>query len=65
MIKSFEELPVTLRVEQVQEILGISRAMAYKLAKQKGFPAVRINKRIVIPRDRFMDWLEKEAEKSG
>ena len=65
MIKSFEELPVTLRVEQVGEILGISRGMAYKLANQKNFPSVRVNSRIIVPRDRFLDWLEKESEKSG
>ena len=62
-IKSYEDLPVTLNVEDVAAVLGISRKVAYGLAKQKGFPAVRVGeRRLVIPRDRFLQWLDEQAD---
>ena len=42
--------------------LGISRVGAYNLCHAKGFPSVRIGKRILIPRDRFLAWLNELPE---
>ena len=62
--KSYEDLPLTLRVEQMAKVLGVSRKVAYNLVKRKGFPAVRVGeKRIVIPRDRLIEWLNENADK--
>ena len=51
--KSMDDLPLTLCVEDIAGILGISRVMAYNLCHSKGFPAVRMGRRILIPKDRF------------
>ncbi len=60
---SFNDLPLTLKVEQVAEILQVGRNTAYSLTRQKGFPAVRVGeKRVVIPRDRFLQWLNDNAD---
>ena len=58
------ELPVTLSVEDVASFLGISRVGAYNLSQSKGFPSMRIGKRILIPRDRFLDWLDKRQQEA-
>ena len=50
-----------LQVEDVQKLLGISRASAYSLVKQKGFPHIRVGNRIVIPHDLFNEWVTKTA----
>ena len=47
--KSYEELPLMLSVLEMAAALGISRAGAYELARTKGFPALKIGTRIVIP----------------
>jgi predicted DNA-binding transcriptional regulator AlpA len=55
-----------LRVDQVAEILGISRASAYRgvwayfdTNGQRGIPAVRLaGRRIAIPAAAFQNWLE-------
>ncbi len=61
---NFSDLPLTLKVEQVAEILQVGRNTAYRLTRQKGFPAVRVGeKRVVIPRDRFFQWLNDNADK--
>lgn len=56
------ELPFTLSVEEMAAFLGISRVGAYNLCHAKGFPSVRIGKRILIPRDRFLAWLNELPE---
>jgi len=63
-VKSFDELPLTLRVEDVAAVLGVSRKVAYNLTKRRDFPAVRVGeKRLCIPRDRFLRWLNEKADK--
>jgi excisionase family DNA binding protein len=47
-----------LKVEEVGEILGISRASAYNLARSKGFPSLRVGKRLIVPREAFFRWME-------
>jgi len=53
-------LPITLKVEQIAEIMGIGRVTAYNLVHQKGFPTKKISRRIVIPTQAFLDWLNKK-----
>lgn len=56
-------VPIVYTVPEIAALLGINRVSAYELAKQEGFPAVRIGRRIVIPKEAFFRWLEKEAKK--
>lgn len=59
------EPPASYRVEDVQQILGIGRNSAYSLIKQKGFPAIRVGSRIVIPSDLFHAWVQQQAVKGA
>ena len=63
--KSYEELPLMLTVLDVATVLGISWADAYGLVRSEGFPVLKIGNRIVIPKDKFLLWIEKQcSEKS-
>jgi predicted transcriptional regulator len=42
MYKSYDDLPLMLSVHDVAEVLGISKSSAYVLAKEKGFPTLKI-----------------------
>lgn len=64
-IKSFSELPMHLNAEMVAKVLGISISGAYELMHRKGFPAVRIGKRVIVPKDLFKKWLDEEIAKRG
>lgn len=59
--KSYNDLPLTLNPTDVAVALGISRVSAYNLCHSVGFPAIRLGKRILVPRDRFLEWLDKQA----
>mgnify|MGYP003018416680 FL=1 len=61
--KSYEDLPLMLSVPEMAAALGISRAVAYELARSEGFPALRIGTRIVIPKDKLQEWVDKQTEK--
>lgn len=41
---------LTLSVEEAAEMLGISRAFAYRLVKKDELPTVRLGRRVVVPR---------------
>ena len=56
--KSYEELPMMLSVLEMAAALGISRAGAYELVRTKGFPALKIGTRIVIPKDKLKEWVD-------
>jgi len=60
-VKDFAELPVMLRVDDVERILGVSRATAFNLVKSKDFPSIRCGRRIIIPRDKFLAWVEEQT----
>lgn len=54
---------LTVTVPEMAKLLGISRPLAYELAKRDGFPAVRLSeRRIVIPVDRLYEWLNRQAQ---
>lgn len=55
------ELPLGLKVDDIAEILGISRGSAYELARRTDFPKIKIGRRIVIPRDAFLKWMEEAS----
>ena len=58
----FHDLPLTLTAQEVGEVLGISRAAAYELVRSKGFPHIRVGNRILVPKDKFIDWIASSAE---
>ena len=58
---SYEELPLMLSVAEVAAVLGISRAGAYELARSSGFPALKIGSRIVVPKDKFLAWIDANS----
>ena len=61
-ISSYDQLPVALNANQVAAVLGISRAGAYNLMRSEGFPTLFIGKRMVVPKDRLMDWMNTQIK---
>ena len=60
--KDKNELPMFLAVMDVANLLGISRASAYKLVREEHFPKLKIVQgRTIIPRDRLLEWLDEQT----
>ncbi len=52
----------TLNAEQLAKVLGISRGNAYNLMHAKGFPTLKIGKRMVVQKDKLIQWMEHQTE---
>ena len=62
LITEPSQLPMALNAKQVAAVLGISRAGAYNLMRSEGFPTLFIGKRMVVPKDRLMDWMNTQIK---
>ena len=60
---TYDQLPLMLNAEDIQAVMNISRAMAYQLMYREDFPTIVIGKRMVVPRDKFLEWLEDSVGK--
>ena len=59
--KSYDELPLLLNAKTVVQVLGISAAGPYELLHRKDFPVVKIGSRLVVPKEQFFAWVEKQV----
>ena len=56
-----DQLPLTLNADQVASVLGLSRAKTYELMHSKGFPTLVIGKRLVVPKDKLLRWIDQQT----
>ena len=59
--KSYEELPLFLNARTVAQVLGVSASSSYELMHQQNFPTLKIGNRIVVPKERFVQWVEQNT----
>ena len=59
--KSYDELPLMLNAETIKNVLGISLTSAYELMHEKNFPSIKIGSRIIVPKDKFREWIDKKS----
>ena len=55
--RSFDELPLTLRVEDLMPILGIGRNTAYELVRSGQIRSIKIGRQLRIPKQALIDYL--------
>jgi len=52
---------LTLTVEEVGELLSVSRALAYEMARTGRLPTVRFGNRIVVPKKAIETMLQRSV----
>lgn len=57
----YDQLPLYLNAEMTAKLLGISLSSAYELMHEEGFPALRIGNRIVVPKEKFCRWVDRQT----
>ena len=60
---SKEALPLIMQAKDVQSVLGISKGKTYELMNSSDFPTIYLNKRMVVSREAFFDWLNQDKRK--
>ena len=61
MNKNFDSYPAILNANQLSEVLGISRASAYQLLHMDSFPTLRIGKRMLVPKEKLIAWIDQHT----
>ena len=59
--KSYDDLPLFLNAKMVAQVLGVSISTAYEVMREPGFPVLRVGSRMVVPKEKFMQWVEKQS----
>jgi len=52
---------VTLSVKEAAEILGIGSSKMYELVRNNQVPNIKLGKRVVLPKAKFLTWVENAA----
>ena len=63
--KTYDELPLFLNAATVSSVLGVSPASAYELMHEKDFPTLRVGSRMVVPKEKFIEWVEQHTKGGG
>ncbi len=59
--QSYDDLPLFLNVNLVAQVLGVSISTAYEVMHEPGFPVLRVGNRMVVPKEKFIQWAEEQA----
>ena len=59
--KDYSELPLFLNAELVAKVLGVSPSSSYELMHEPGFPILKIGNRMVVPKEKFIQWVEQNT----
>ena len=62
---NYDQLPLFLNAELVSTTLGIAPSSAYELMHEKNFPTLRIGSRMVVPKDKFIEWVVQHTKGGG
>ena len=63
--KDYSELPLFLNAKMVAKVLGISPSSGYELMHNSGFPVLKIGNRMVVPKEKFIQWVEENTTGGG
>ena len=63
--KSYEELPLFLNAKMVAQVLGIAPSSVYELMHESSFPVLKIGSRMVVPKEKFIQWVERNTGGDG
>ncbi len=59
--KDYSELPLFLNAELVAKVLGVSPSSGYELMHEPSFPILKIGNRMVVPKEKFIQWVEQNT----
>ena len=60
--KTYDDLPLFLNAAMVARVLGIAPSSSYELMHEADFPVLKIGNRLVIPKEKFIRWVEQHTQ---
>ena len=59
--KTYEEVLLFLNAKMVAQVLGIAPSSAYELMHESNFPVLQVGSRMVVPKEKFIQWMERNT----
>ena len=59
--RSYDELPLFLNANLVSQVLGVSISTAYELMNEPSFPVLRVGSCMVVPKEKFVEWVDAQT----
>jgi len=59
--KNSDQLPLFLNAKTVAEVLGIAPSSAYEIMHEKGFPVLKVGNRLLVEKDKFKEWINRNT----
>ncbi len=60
--RSYDELPLFLNAATVAKVLGVSPSSGYELMHEPDFPVLKIGNRLVVPKEKFVEWVSQHPQ---
>ena len=60
-IRSYADLPLFLNANLVAQVLGVCISTAYEVMHEPNFPTLRVGSRMVVPKEKFIQWAEEQS----
>lgn len=58
---SYDDLPLFLNASTVAKVLGVSPSSGYELMHDPDFPVLKVGSRMVVPKEKFVEWVERHT----
>lgn len=59
--KCYDDLPLFLNAAMVAKALGVSPSSGYELMHEPSFPVLKVGSRMVVPKEKFIHWVEQHT----
>ena len=59
--EEFDQLPFMLNAKDLVRILRLSRSEAYAYMHSKGFPTTTLGSRMLVRKDKLIEWLDRHT----
>ena len=53
-----------MTVKEVSKLLGLGINQTYSLVKKDDFPKIKINRQYIIPKDKYVEWINSNINKT-
>ena len=60
--KNYNELPLFLNAATVAKVLDVSSSSGYELMHEPDFPVLKIGNRLVVPKEKFVEWVLRHIQ---
>ena len=60
--KSYDDLPLFLNAAMEAKVLGVAPSSAYELMHEAVSPTPKIGSRIVVPKEKFVEWVRQHTK---